>query len=91
MSHQLLSAAGLIANMAGVVVLFFYGFPQPTHDEQVAIAVTAEPHEEVKDGKKAAEVMQEARQRKKFYLSMSVVALILMLVGFGAQLAALWF
>jgi hypothetical protein len=91
MSHQLLSAAGLIANMAGVVVLFFYGFPQPTHDEQAVIAVTAEPHEEMKDGKKAVEVMQEARQRKKFYLSMSVVALILMLGGFGAQLAALWF
>jgi hypothetical protein len=91
MSHQLLSTAGLIANMAGVVVLFFYGFPQPTHDEQAAIAVTAEPHEEVKDGKNASEVMQEARQRKKFYLSMSVVALILMLGGFGAQLAALWF
>ena len=90
MSHQLLSAAGLIANMAGVVVLFFYGFPQPTHDELAAIAVTAEPHEEVKDGKKAAEVMLEARERKKFYLSMSVVALMLMLGGFGAQLAALW-
>ena len=88
MAHQLLNTCGLISNMAGVVLLFFYGFPQPTHDEEVT--VTVEPHKEVAEGRIAADVMEETRLRKKVYLSMSLAALLLMVSGFGAQLLALW-
>ena len=88
MAHQLLNTCGLISNMAGVVLLFFYGFPQPTHDEEVT--VTVEPHKKVAEGRIAADVMEETRLRKKFYLSMSLVALLLMVGGFGVQLLALW-
>ena len=87
MLHQLLNTGGLISNMAGVVLLFFYGFPQPTHDEEVT--VTVEPHKQVAEGRIAADVMQDTRKRKKFYLSMSVIALLMMVSGFGVQLLAL--
>jgi hypothetical protein len=88
MPHQFLNTSGLISNMAGVILLFFYGFPQPTHDEEVT--VTLEPEEVVAEGRKAADLMKETRSRKKFYQSMSIVALLLMVSGFGAQLLALW-
>jgi hypothetical protein len=88
MSHLYLNTVGLIANMIGVVLLFFFGFPQPTHNEEVT--VTVEPEAEVEEGRKAADIMMENRRRRRFYLSMSLVALIIMVSGYGMQLLALW-
>jgi len=44
----------------------------------------------VAEGRIAADVMEETRLRKNVYLSMSLVALLLMVSGFGVQLLALW-
>jgi hypothetical protein len=88
MFHQLFNTGGLISNMAGVILLFFYGFPQPTHNEEVTVAV--EPHKKMTDGRIVANVIRDTRLRKKFYISMSAVALLLMVGGFGMQFLALW-
>lgn len=76
MLPEIVNTVGLIANMAGVVVAFFYGFPQPSHEEAVFLVT--------------AEATPDITKRKKRYSILSQAGLLLMFVGFALQLVATW-
>jgi hypothetical protein len=86
MTAPQLNAIGLVLNIVGVVLLFFFGFPQPTHEEGVGIGV--EDATLLPNGKTVAEHNQSVKSRKRIYLIWSKVALGLVLGGFCFQLAA---
>jgi hypothetical protein len=76
MSPEVINTVGLASNMAGVVVAFFYGFPQPSHEEGVFIVTE--------------EATPDVTRRRKRYKVLSQCGLGLMFVGFGLQLLATW-
>ena len=88
MDPRTLNSIGLVLNIAGVVLVFFYGFPQPTHEEGVGIGL--EDATPLGDGRTVAEHNEEVRKTKVRYLVMSRLALSLMVVGFAFQLWATW-
>jgi hypothetical protein len=83
-----LNLAGLVSNMVGVGLVFFYGFPQPDHNEGEPITATAGTR--LPDGRTVAERDEEVRKRKRLYRCMSMLALLLMFIGFAAQAVALF-
>ncbi|MCA8255864.1 hypothetical protein LGM89_21610 [Burkholderia sp. AU31624] len=89
MTAHLLNGIGLFANMTGVALAFFFGFPQPDHREGdflMATDATVMP-----DGLTVGEHNKQKLRRKLIYKIMSLVALGLMFAGFAAQFAALRF
>jgi hypothetical protein len=82
------AAMGLCLNMAGVALAFFVGFPQPSHEEGVALGLQdATP---LPSGETVAQHNTRVRQRRRVYISFSHLALGLMLVGFLLQLIDLF-
>jgi hypothetical protein len=75
---------GLCLNMAGTALAFFVGFPQPSHDEGVAIGL--EPATPLPSGETVAQRDKRIRRRKTLYYAGSHLALGLILIGFGLQL-----
>ena len=88
MTSQELNSLGLILNIVGVVLVFFFGFPQPSHEESVGISL--ENGTVLADGTSVASLVAEAKRRKRRYLIFSNLALTFMLVGFALQLWATW-
>ena len=76
MTSQLLNTVGLLLGIAGVVILFIWGPPQPDLDPHTKLTLV---HED--------EATKRLRRR---YEVMSRVGLGLIGVGFLAQLAAVW-
>jgi hypothetical protein len=88
MTAQTLNTIGLLLNIAGVILVFFYGFPQPTHEEGAGRGLedgTAMP-----DGRTVAQHNEDIRKTKARYLCMSRLALGLIILGFLFQLWATW-
>ncbi len=83
-----LSAAGLIANMLGVGILFKYGLPQPSHDQGVGLAL--EDGTILPDGRTVAQHNQDSLNTAKRYRRLAFTALFLILVGFVLQFLALF-
>jgi hypothetical protein len=81
-----LNALGLVLNIIGVILVFFFGFPQPTHEEGIGLGL--EDGTRLADGKTVAEHNEEVRKKKKCYLCMSRLALGLIIAGFVLQLWA---
>ena len=88
MDAKALNIIGLVLNILGVVIVFFYGFPQPTHEEGVSI--DAEDATPLGDGRTVAQHNDVVRKTKARYLCMSRLALGLILLGFLFQLLATW-
>jgi len=88
MPPQTLNTIGLILNIAGVLLLFFFGFPQPTHEEGVGRGL--EDATPLPNGKTVEEHDKSVRRRKLVYLVCSNAALVLLFAGFGFQLWATW-
>lgn len=88
MTAQILNTLGLVFNIAGVVLVFFYGFPQPTHDEGVGLGL--EDGTPMSDGRTVAEHNEHVRKTRARYLCLSRLALRLMVFGFLFQLWATW-
>lgn len=86
MTAQYLNVIGLTLNIVGVVMVFFFGFPQPSHEDSVGRAV--ESGTRMPDGRTAGDYEEEARIRKKRYQIASKLALTLMVTGFVFQLFA---
>jgi len=80
----MLNVIGLILDITGVMLLFVYGFPQPTHEEGVAMCL--EDNTKLPDGRTVAEHDVEVRTTKSRYLVRSRLALGLVILGFGFQL-----
>lgn len=79
MTSHYLNVAGLILNMLGVVLAFFFGFPQPDLSEgRKIVMVSSAEHDE----------RQRALQAR--YRHLAIAALGSMFVGFTAQLWALF-
>ncbi|REE21219.1 hypothetical protein B0G71_4371 [Paraburkholderia sp. BL27I4N3] len=88
MNAQMLNTIGLASNMVGVFLAFFYGFPQPDHNEGVSLGLS--PNTPLQNGQTVAEHNAEIRRRKRFYKAMSFLALACMFLGFAVQAYALW-
>jgi hypothetical protein len=75
-----LNTIGLGLGVAGVVILFIWGPPQPTFDEEAYLLLTGPDVQHVED----------VRRLKHQYQIMSSFGLVLIGLGFGAQLMAVW-
>ena len=88
MTAQTLNTVGLALNIAGVILVFFYGFPQPTHEEGVGLGL--EDGTPLSDGRTVAEHNEDIRKTRARYMCMSRLALGLIVLGFLFQLWATW-
>ena len=82
----LLNALGLTLNIFGVVLIFFFGLPQPSHREGVGLGL--EDGNILPDGTSVAEWNARTRRRKRIYTALAYVALSLLPTGFICQLIA---
>lgn len=89
MPNQIINTIGLLLNIAGVVILFFYSPPQPIFEEGVGIGL--EDANLLEIGKTVYEYNAGIRRLRRRYEIMSRVALILILAGFILQLWATWY
>lgn len=73
--------------MVGVVLVFFFGFPQPDFTEGVGLE---DGTEYVHEGKKMTvkEYSELIARKKYFYKCMAITALVVMFIGFALQLTA---
>ncbi len=90
MHPELLNTVGLVSNIVGVTLAFFFGYPQPSHDEGISMGIEPATRPENLGGKSVAEYNAEVRRRKGRYLLWSRAGLALMAIGFALQLAAVW-
>jgi len=82
----LLNLLGLIYNIAGVFLLFRYGFPQPSHGIVPYLAL--EDKTPLGDGRTAGDVIRDDIQKERTYKARSQLALILIILGFIFQAAS---
>jgi hypothetical protein len=86
--QQLLNSIGLVLNMIGVLVIFRYGPPQPTHEPGIGLGL--EDNNRLEDGRTVAEHKRDVEKNKKLYSCMSKIGLGLVFIGFAVQLWATW-
>jgi len=87
-SQQLLNSIGLVFSMLGVLIIFKFGPPQPTHETGVNIGL--EDNNLLPDGLTVARHNQDVKKIKGCYLRMSNIGIALVFIGFGFQLLATW-
>ena len=73
--------------MAGVVVLFIWGPPQPSHDSGVGLALE-DGTVLSSSGRTVAEHNRNVENRRRFYTGMSRLGLALIFLGFLCQFVA---
>ena len=88
MPNQVLNTIGLLLNIAGVALLFFYGPPQPSLEEGVGIGL--EDATPLGNGRTVAQHNADIRRLKRRHELLSRLALILIFFGFVLQLCATW-
>jgi hypothetical protein len=88
MKAQILNTIGLVLNIAGVIIVFIFGFPQPTHEEGISLGLG--DANRLSDGRTVAEYNEQVRKTKFKYLCLSRFALGLVIIGFAFQLWATW-
>lgn len=83
-----LNTVGLLLNIVGVGILFCYGFPQPTHEEGISLAIAnATP---LPEGGTVADHNAKVKKMKFKYRCLSMLALSLILLGFAFEVWATW-
>lgn len=87
MMPETLNTIGLISNILGVFLIFFYGLPQPSHTEGESLVVG--DNTRLSDGRTVKERNVEIRKRKARYKFFAYVALFLLLTGFVLQFLAI--
>jgi hypothetical protein len=88
MCPQVLNAFGLVLNLIGVIILFYYGFPQPTHEEGAGIGL--ESGTRLSDGRTVAERDEDVRKTKAEYVAKSRLALGFIVAGFVFQFCSIF-
>lgn len=78
-----LNAIGLVLGMAGVVLIFIWGPPQPSFEQGVAIIL--ESGNVLPDGKTVAQHDKEATTNKQQYKLISQIGLAFIFMGFVCQ------
>lgn len=89
MLPEIVNSAGLVSNIAGVALAFFYGYPQPSHEEGVGLSLEKATYLEHL-GKTVEQLEADTRKQKSRYRFWSRVGLALMAIGFVLQLIATW-
>ncbi|MGS4265347.1 hypothetical protein [Serratia marcescens] len=87
MTSPELNAIGLISNILGVILIFFFGLPQPSHDEGVSLGL--EDNTRLNDGTTVKQRNLKIKRRKFIYKSFAYLALALMIMGFALQLLSI--
>lgn len=82
-----LTLIGLAANMTGAAITFFFGYPQPSHEESVGLALSGGT--EISDGFTVDQHVEKVRKRRAAYQLLSRLGLGLMFLGFAFQFVAL--
>jgi hypothetical protein len=85
---RLINTTGLIISIIGVIMLFFWGPPQPKLE--TGIGLVLEDDTVLSDGTKVADLNKEIELRRKIFKKNSRLGLILVLIGFVIQLIAQW-
>ncbi|MGA2110608.1 MAG: hypothetical protein ABSG98_00490 [Anaerolineales bacterium] len=88
MPNQIFNTIGLLLNMIGVGLLFFYGPPQPSLEEGVGLSL--QDATVLDNGKTVAQHDKEVRELRNQHQVLSRLALILIFLGFALQLIATW-
>lgn len=88
MNAQIWNTLGLLLGMAGVVLIFRWGPPQPNFEEGVGLAL--EEATAFDNGTKVSDIVAEQRKRKRRHQFMSGLGLALIFLGFLCQLVGTW-
>jgi hypothetical protein len=88
MLSEIISSAGIILNIIGLIFLFIYGFPQPDFSEGVGLSL--EDFTPVGNGKLVKDIKAEAIKKRKKYKVISILCLIAILIGTLMELIGLW-
>ena len=72
---------GLILDMLGILIVFFWGPPQPIFKEGSFLLLS---------GAVYTDEDRKTRRKRKIYTIMSRIGLFLIFVGFGLQLLAIY-
>ena len=86
--QQLLNSIGLVLGMVGVLVIFRFGPPQPTHEFGVGLSL--EDNTPLPGGRTVVENNRDVERNKERYSCMSKVGLAFVFFGFALQLSAIW-
>jgi hypothetical protein len=87
MRARTLNSIGLVLNILGVVLLFFFSYPQPTHQELEGISLRLEGNR-LPSGKTITEHNEEIRKTRDAYVFGARLGLGLISLGFLFQLGA---
>ena len=89
MGPRILSTIGLIFGIIGVLMVFVWWPTQPTLTPGVSLGLeNGTPIDD--SGKTVAYYNREVEKRRKTYTCKSRIGLILIMIGFGLQLWAVW-
>jgi hypothetical protein len=79
---------GMLLGLIGTLILFKYGFPQPSFEEGAPFGL--EDANLLDNGLTVLENNQKVREERERYKRISQLALALILIGFLFQFAAVW-
>lgn len=89
MTSKILNTIGLIIGIVGVIFIFIWGPPQPNLNQGISIGLEdATPIDA--SGKTVAQQNEEIKKENKKYDRNSKIGLVLIMIGFGLQLIAIW-
>jgi len=87
MDLKCLTIAGLILDILGVAVVWFFGWPQPQLESGISLGLEdGTPFGP--NGETVADHNRKVERRRVWYRRAAVSGLVLLLSGFGLQLAA---
>jgi hypothetical protein len=87
MDPKCLTITGLILDIVGVAIVWYFGWPQPQLEPGVGLAL--ENGTPVgPNGETVADHNRKVERRRIWYKRFSIFGLLLLLTGFGLQLAA---
>jgi hypothetical protein len=82
------NTTGLVLGMAGVLIIFIWGPPQPLF--QIGVAIGLEDGNILASGKTVRQQNLETEMRRRLYGRMSKIGLALIFFGFALQLVCSW-
>lgn len=88
MTSSIVSSAGLLLNLIGIISLFKFGFPQPDFSEYVGLALGE--NDDVDDGITGKQFAEKQRKKKQLYRCVSQLSLVGIVIGTILQITALW-
>jgi len=87
-SQRCLNSVGLGLGMLGVVILFFYGPPQPNLESGVGLGL--EDATPLGDGRTVADHNRDTERLRGRHAVLSKIGLGLVGIGFALQFVAVW-